>query len=92
MQILTAIEVSGPITLRFKFTSRPDKFYLWLSAVIPSKNDHRALNVRLENTSLRFIDGERLHDGRQQLTTLFGFTALVCILINNDILGFKSVL
>ena len=34
-----------------------DKIYQWLSAVIPSTNYHRALEVRLEDTGLWFING-----------------------------------
>jgi hypothetical protein len=42
-----------------KFTSRPDKIYRWLSAIIPSTNYHGALEVRLEDTGSWFIDGAR---------------------------------
>jgi hypothetical protein len=57
--ILTAIEVFEPIILRLKLTSRPDKIYQWLSAVIPFANYYAALNIRLEDTGSWFIDGER---------------------------------
>jgi hypothetical protein len=59
MWILTAIEVFGPIILRLKLTSRPDKIYQWLSAIIPSPYYHGALKVRLEDTGSWFIDGAR---------------------------------
>src|SRR5277367_4112330 len=36
-----------------------DKIYQWLSASIPSTNYHGALNVRLEDTGLWFINGAR---------------------------------
>jgi len=36
-----------------------DKVYQWLSAVIPSTNYHGALNARLEDTGLWFINGAR---------------------------------
>ena len=59
MWILTAIEVFGPIILRLKLIICLDKIYQWLSAVIPSTNYHGALEVRLEDTGLWFIDGPR---------------------------------
>jgi hypothetical protein len=59
MWILTATKVFERIILRLKLTSRPDKIYHWLSAVIPSTNYHGALKVRLEDTGLWFIDGAR---------------------------------
>ena len=36
-----------------------DKIYQWLSAVIPSVNYHGALEVRLEDTGLWFLNGSR---------------------------------
>src|ERR1700728_3538292 len=57
--ILTAIEVFRPIILRLKLIICLDKIYQWLSAVIPSTNYHGALEVRLEDTGLWFIDGPR---------------------------------
>ena len=59
MWIITAIKVFETIILRLKLTSRPDKIYQWLSAVIPSTYYHGALNVRLEDTGSWFIDGAR---------------------------------
>ena len=59
MWILTAIKVFERIILRLKLTSRPDKIYQWLSAIIPSTNYHGALKARLEDTGLWFIDGAR---------------------------------
>jgi hypothetical protein len=59
MLIITAIKVFGPVNLRLKLISRPEKIYQWLSAVIPSTNYHGALEVRLEDTGLWFIDGAR---------------------------------
>ena len=57
--ILTAIKVFGPIILRLKLIICLDKIYKWLSAVIPSTNYYGALEVRLVNTGLWFIDGPR---------------------------------
>ena len=37
----------------------PDKIYQWLSAVIPSTNYYGALEARLEDTGLWFINGSR---------------------------------
>ena len=45
--------------LRLKLMFLPERIYRWLSAVIPSTNYHGALNVRLEDTGLWFIDGAR---------------------------------
>ena len=36
-----------------------DKIYQWLSAVIPTANYYGALQVRLEDTGLWFINGDR---------------------------------
>jgi hypothetical protein len=36
-----------------------DKVYQWLSAVIPSMNYHGALEVRMEDTGLWFLNGSR---------------------------------
>jgi hypothetical protein len=38
---------------------RLDRIYQWLSAVIPSTNYHGALEVRMEDTGLWFLDGSR---------------------------------
>ena len=45
--------------LRLKLIIRPEKIYQWLSAVIPTTNYYGALNVRLEDTGLWFINGAR---------------------------------
>jgi hypothetical protein len=57
--IVTAIKVFGSINLRLKLTIFPDKIYQWLSAVIQSTNYYGALDVRLEDTGLWFINGAR---------------------------------
>ena len=59
MWILTAIKVFDSITLRLKLNIRLEKIYQWLSAVIPSTNYYGALDVRLEDTGLWFINGAR---------------------------------
>src|ERR1700730_11064024 len=57
--ILIAIKVFGLINLRLELIILPDKIYQWLSAVIPSTNYYGALNVRLKDTGLWFINGAR---------------------------------